>query len=178
MRVMAEVFFQALLKAALPVAALTFLLFYWSFKTGRLTGAGGKKGLEAELKALQAGEKKGEKTKNPVHNKWMEFGGGFYGVIALFTFIIIEALEVWDFAANFAGVSQTLQSLGIELVIGFFVESIMNFIAAIAWPAYWIAEIDTGHIWLWFLLAYGGYWAGMKLARSTTGVKNSNGEKA
>ena len=50
------------------------------------------------------------------------------------------------------------------MLIGLLVEALRNFILAIAWPAYWLSSIHTGHAWLWFLAAYAGYWAGARLA--------------
>jgi hypothetical protein len=35
---------------------------------------------------------------------------------------------------------------------------------AIAWPGYWLSSIDSQYVWLWFVAAYAGYWAGARLA--------------
>ena len=76
----------------------------------------------------------GEKL-DPVLEKWFSFGGGFYGLVALYTWLVIEWNEVWNFLTDLPGIvfSFDLGSL-ISLVISFFIESLMNFITAIAWP--------------------------------------------
>ncbi len=42
----------------------------------------------------------------------------------------------------------------------------MNFVTAIVWPVYWMKRIDTGQVWIWFVMAYAGYWVGLKLAQA------------
>jgi hypothetical protein len=104
---------------------------------------------------------------DPVLEKWFSFGGGFYGIVALFTWLVIEWNEVWGFLVNLPGIvfSFDVGSL-ISLVISFFIESLMNFITAIAWPMYWLGV--AGNPWVWIAVAYGGYWLGIKAARHVT----------
>jgi len=112
--------------------------------------------------SASAAADKSQKSKkfDPLHSKWMQFGGGFYGVVAFFTYLLIELAEVRDFFANFPDL---FRGGLISMVIHFFIESLQNFIAAIAWPAYWIRRIPSDP-WMWILGAYGGYWLGSKLA--------------
>jgi hypothetical protein len=109
----------------------------------------------------------GEKL-DPVLEKWFSFGGGFYGLVALYTWLVIEWNEVWNFLTDLPGIvfSFDLGSL-ISLVISFFIESLMNFITAIAWPMYWMSV--AGNPWIWIAVAYGGYWLGIKAAQQATG---------
>lgn len=97
---------------------------------------------------------------DPLHSKWMEFGGGFYGVVALFTYGLVELGEIRDFLLNF---SDIFSGGLISLIVQFFIESIKNFIIAIAWPAYWLRKIH-GDQWLWIVSAYAGYWLGTRAA--------------
>ena len=164
---------EALLKASLPLGLLSFILYRWSYKTGRLDGSGDRKARKAEMKALRKGaRKKNAKTKNPVHNKWMKFGGGFYGLVGMWTFLVVEVLEVYDFATGYEGMDglvDTLSTLSVfGLLIEFFINSLKNFITAVAWPGYWPDVLQSGQIWVWLLAAYGGYWIGMKAARKLT----------
>ena len=158
---------EAVFGAAVPLGILAYLLFSWSYKSGRLERASGPKAHKEELRALKKNKK--AKTRNPVHNKWMKFGGGFYGAVGLYTFLVIEIREVIDFAQGYEGMDAMMATMGntsfVDLAINFFINSFKNFIAAIAWPGYWPSEIDTNNIWLWGLIAYGGYWLGLQFAR-------------
>ncbi|MEE8295185.1 MAG: hypothetical protein V3R64_05695, partial [Sphingomonadales bacterium] len=129
---------EALFAVALPLGILSYLLVSWSIKTGRLSGEGDHKSQRAEIKAMRKAQKvKKTKTKNPIHNKWLKFGGRFYGAVGLYTFLIIEIREVVDFINGYESVEATMATLGnsslIGTVISFFVNSLMNFIWAIAW---------------------------------------------
>ena len=94
----------------------------------------------------------------------MSFGGGYYGIVALITYAVVEFAEVRSFLANFEGIAHFIETIGIEMLIDFFINSIMNFVAAIGWPAYWIAEVDRANIWIWFLASYLGYSLGNHFA--------------
>lgn len=160
---------EALFAAALPVGILSFLLITWSLKSGRLTGANNR-ALRDQLKAMKKSRKAKEaKTKNPVHNKWLKFGGGFYGTVALYTFLIIEIREVIRFAQGYEGVEAAMAKLGnasfFDLAVNFFVNSLMNFIWAVAWPGFWAPKLHGAYVMVWFVIAYAGYWLGLNLAR-------------
>jgi hypothetical protein len=45
-----------------------------------------------------------------------------------------------------------------------FIEALTNFITAMVWPMYWLKRIDTDQTWVWFVVAYVGYWVGLKAA--------------
>ena len=118
-------------------------------------------GPEAEMPGA---ESEAPKKLHPAHSKWLKFGGGFYGVVGLLTYAVIECLEIRDFFANFDGFVHFFEAISFDLLINLFINSIVNFVAAIAWPFYWITNIQSQHIWLWFLAAYGGYYAGTRFA--------------
>lgn len=163
--------FEALFKAALPLGILSYFLFHWSLASGRLGDITGRKAFKNELKRMKreakAAKKAGQKhpSGNPLHNKWLKFGGGFYGLVALWTFAVIEIQEVYQFFMDFTGLSGIVDKLGLDLFISFFVNSLLNFIRAIAWPGYWPEVLDSSRILLWLIIAYAGYWAGMRAAR-------------
>ena len=115
-------------------------------------------------------EPAGREKLDPVLEKWFSFGGGFYGLVAFYTWIIIEWDEVWGFVSDLPGIvfSFDIGSL-ISLAISFFIESLMNFITAIAWPIYWLNV--AGNPWLWIGVAYGGYWLGIKAAQQVSGKR-------
>jgi len=104
------------------------------------------------------------KTINPIHQKWLSFGGGFYGVVALLTYIVIELDEIRDFFVQFHGLLDFLDEISFQLLIGFVINSIMNFLWAITWPVYWLQTVPSNYIPVWLLAAYAGYWLGSRLA--------------
>ncbi len=112
-----------------------------------------------------AGEQ-GEKL-DPVLEKWFSFGGGFYGLVALYTWLVIEWNEVWNFVSELPGLVLSFNIGGlISLAISLFIESIMNFFTAIAWPLYWLDV--AGNPWIWGGVAYAGYWLGIKAAQQAS----------
>lgn len=162
----------------LPVAALTFGLVWWALRGGMVGERNNMKSLQAEIDALAKRQKgktvddAGQAVKpvklNPVHAKWFKFGGGFYGVTALYTWLLIEWSDVLDFLG---GLGDLFFRLDVSVLINFFVESLMNFIAAIAWPLYWMETFGSARIWVVFLVAWAGYSAGVFLAQRVTGLK-------
>ncbi len=155
----------ALFIAGIPLFLLSLLLVSWALHRGWLTGTSVKE-LQGSLDAL----KKAQKDKNnsekvdPALGKWLRFGGGFYGLVALYTLLVIEVVDVFHFLAGLADLVIDLR-LGavIGLAIEFLINSIMNFVQAIGWPAYWL----SGSRDAWYLLfaAYAGYWLGIKAAQ-------------
>lgn len=182
--VIAELFKAAFL-AGIPVGVTSFALVWWALRSDYLTSTTSLKALEKEVSLLsKANSNKKKKKKqdlpeprklNPVHNKWLKFGGGFYGVVALMTFVIIEVGEIASFLGNFRESIGLFSNLGLNLVINFFIDAVMNFVAAISWPWYWMQEIRSDHIWVWFLAAYGGYWLG---ARAALKYRNQGGTQS
>jgi len=161
----------------------SYLLAWWAMKHNYLGEVSDVKGFETEVKRLSkarssAKKKKKKKKKNgeviiasenphkmnPVHNKWLSFGGGFYGLVGLLTYIRVELREIADFISNLGGFLAMLSNITFDLIIRLLIDSIMNFVAAIAWPAYWLNEIQSEHIWIWFVVAYLSYLGGTRYA--------------
>lgn len=165
--------FRAAFMAGLPVAFVSYLLVWWAFRSDYFEKTSDLRQLEKQVSGYSKAQKKNKKKKenatelkklNPVHNKWMKFGGGFYGVVALITFAVVELGEIVGFLGNLREVLRNLSGFSIDFVVRFFIDSLMNFITAIAWPMYWMSQIETNHVWAWFLAAYGGYWFGARAA--------------
>jgi hypothetical protein len=179
-------FFRALFTAGIPIALASYLLAWWALKNNYLGAVKDVKGLEKEFKRLSKakskGKKKAEKDHNPedaeniknmslAHKKWFSFGGGFYGVVALVTYIVVELFEIRDFIANFGGLIALISNITVDLFINLIIDSFMNFVLAIAWPMYWLNEIDSQYIWIWFAVAYLGYWSGIRFALHQAGIQ-------
>lgn len=173
-------FFRAAFFAGIPVGLVSFGLVWWALRSDYLEKTTDLKQLEKNVSMLSKAQSRKKKHRdiepkklNPVHNKWLKFGGGFYGVVALMTFVIIEFGEIAYFFGNFSENVGLISNLSIDLLVDFFIDSIMNFVAAISWPWYWMQEIRSGDIWIWFLVAYGGYWLGARIAMKVSGLKGT-----
>jgi hypothetical protein len=158
----------ACLILGLPIVVLTFAMVWWALHRGIVETRDGVEALRKEIDEFGKARKKQKKKPpmNPVHQKWFEFGGGFYGLTALYTYLLVEFSEVVGFLASLPGIIIRLDiGQAIELFIRFLINSIMNFITAITWPLYWMREGGSNRFWLWLLVAYAGYWLGLRLAQ-------------
>ena len=112
----------------------------------------------------QQAQQPGPSVLNTFHGKWLAFGGGFYGVVGMLTYGVVELRELRDFFLGFESFYELFANFGINMLVGILVDAVTNFVAAIAWPVYWLSDIRSDHIWIWFIIAYAAYWAGAKLA--------------
>lgn len=165
--------FWALMMVGVPIAVFTLAMYWWALEHGHFKESRDSKALERELKAITKTNKENKKNKSinaeslhPILNQWGRFGGGFYGIVAFFTYIVIEIRELIDMVMDFGGFIGFLKQLDFGLIIRIFIEAITNFVSAMVWPFYWLKRIDTDQTWIWFVVAYGGYWVGMKVAQS------------
>jgi len=167
-------FFRALFLVGLPIGVFTLLLVWWALRRGHLTELADTRALQREIKTMSKTDKKKSKAVrkeeaaklHPLQKKWAKFGGGFYGIVAFFTYIVIEMMDIFTTIANFGGLIDFLSHLNFDLIIRMLIEALTNFISAMVWPVYWMGRIDTQQVWVWFLMAYAGYWAGLKVAQS------------
>lgn len=181
MQVLLE-FLKAFFIAGVPVGVVTYVLVWWALRSEYLDRTSDLKQFEMEVKRLKderSGKKKNANTHaadtpirklNPVHNKWLKFGGGFYGIVALMTFVIIEVGEILGFLGGFRENIGRLSNFSLDMAINFAIDAFMNFIQALAWPWYWMSEINANVIWIWMLAAYAGYWLGAKASLSGLGL--------
>ncbi len=161
--------FWAMLMVGVPIGIFTLAIVFWALQKGHLRESLDMKALEREIKTMSKNNKKEKKEDDvklhPVQKKWGKFGGGFYGIVAFFTYIVIEVNEIISMIMDFGGFFSFLKRLDLDVIINMFVSAFMNFIAAMVWPAYWMRRIDTDQTWVWFVMAYAGYWLGLKLAQ-------------
>jgi len=156
-----------------PIALFTLAMVWWALQRGHFKETLDTRALEREIKALSRNNKKNKKNKtevsanqHPVQKKWAQFGGGFYGIVAFFTYLVVEITEIATMIANFGGFIDFLKNIDIGLIINILIEAFTNFITAMIWPLYWLKRIDTDQTWVWFVIAYAGYWVGLKLAQA------------
>jgi len=172
--------FWAIFLVGVPIAVFTLALVWWALKGGHLKESLDTVALRLELKAMSKKNKKNKKSKgesqstqHPLQKKWAMFGGGFYGIVAFFTYIVVEVREIITMIINFGGFIDFLKQLDLSLVINMLIEALTNFITAMIWPMYWLRQIDTDHTWIWFVVAYAGYWAGLRAAQILIQRKSS-----
>ena len=166
---MVQEIIRAVLLGAIPVAVFTFAILQWSIASGRMKRFTGEEDLQRQHKVhARTSKKSRDKTESGIvgdlfHSKIMSFGGGFYGTMAVLTYVLIEIVEVWVFLVGFVDPYTWINKLGLGLFIEFFVNSLKNLIAAFVWfntlPDY--ITIHNGFIWI--AAAYGGYLAGLRL---------------
>lgn len=106
----------------------------------------------------------------------MCFGGGFYGAAALWTLVVIELSDLFSFVRDFPGFATLFEDGIIAFLLGMLTNQIGTFVDAFVCFDYWP---DTSQSPLpWAIIAYLGYWLGMKLAQRgvTTRAPNGIGE--
>lgn len=170
--------FWAMLLAGVPFGLFTLALVWWALRHGLLKEYLDPAALKREMKAMSRNHRKqrkdrkkgkapksGQEGQHPLQKKWAKFGGGFYGVAAFFTYIAVEAGDVYATIMKFDGFSEFLKRLDIGLLVNMLVNALTNFVTAMLWPAYWLDRIDTNQPWLWLAAAYGGYWLGLRAAQ-------------
>ena len=162
--------FWALLMVGVPIGVFTLALVWWALQRGHFQESLDTRALEREMKAMRENHKNINKedqvSQHPVQRKWAKFGGGFYGIVAFFTYIVVEVTDFTSMIANFGGFIDFLKQLNINVIISIFIEALTNFITAVIWPVYWMDRIETDQTWIWFVVAYGGYWLGLKQAQA------------
>lgn len=164
---------ESILKLGLPMAGLSWFLFAQLYSSGEMARDADRKAIKSQVKSLRAAFKARKKTKEAkksktskskaeiVHDKWMWFGSGFYGLAALWTFVIIELADIFNFIFNFPGWAVLFADGVINLLVNMFANQIENIVSAFVWFGYW----DAYSIWIWVLIAYAGYWIGVEVAR-------------
>jgi hypothetical protein len=145
---------KAIIIAGIPVALVSYFFTKLTMKKAPVKAKNSKE-LKIELKNTQV-EKDEEDNffTHMLHKKWMHFGGGFYGVLVFITYIHIEIYQVIDFAKNFTGFQDFINSIGFSMIINFFLEAIMNMVSAFLWFIYWNKYLEIGVFWVWIVVVF------------------------
>ena len=159
---------HAVFELGMPVAAISWLLFYRLYSRGHLARDADQKTIDASLKTMRKAEKESKETSDSVlHTKWMKFGGGFYGVAAAWTLIYIEASGIVGVVLH-PSVLKTMFDKGlVNLITSQITGQVSTFVDAAIWFSWWPGK-GHGPV-LWFVVAYVAYMAGLNLARYETG---------
>lgn len=154
---------EATLKLGIPMVALSWVIFNWLYGDGGLDRQADRKAINAQIKGMKKTFKKSKEggRANYVLGKWMWFGSGFYGLAALWTFVVIELQDIFRLLLNPTRIADAFAGGLIAGAIELLMNQIGNLIIAFVWFGYWA---DEGVI-IWLLVAYFGYWVGIELAR-------------
>jgi len=157
---------RAIIYAGLPVLIFTFLMVYYAYYKGYLTSDVSIRDVFKDKKNTDKKlSKANKKSLLFLHSKWMSFGGGFYGLVSLLTFIYIELDQMVKFLINATGWQSFLDLLTFNAIISMILESFMNMIKAFLWFRYWPDVFDMESMIIWFIVAYLAYRFGTYLAQ-------------
>jgi hypothetical protein len=163
------VLLRAIVELGLPVAALSWLLFYRLYHRGDLARDADHKAIRASLKQIKTAAKESKTpTDNALHAKWMRLGGGFYGVAALWTLIVIEASGIINAIVDPASLEEAFSRGVVDFGVNLLVSQITSFVQALVWFTWWSGSQHLGYSSI--AVAYVGYLAGLNLARRETAV--------
>ena len=149
----------ATIAVGIPVFILSWYVFQRLFARGALDVTTTGKDFDKSVSKLG----KSMKDDVTIESQWFKFGGGFYGIGAVWTLIIVEAKDIAGFIFNFPSLDVLLEGGILGLIIDFFVNQFQNFITAILWFTYWG---DGTMIIVYLGIAYFAYYAGVQLASS------------
>jgi hypothetical protein len=147
----------------LPVAVMSRYIVQRLYRSGRLRPNDDFRTLRKNVGNIKKrkGDEAGED--NFAQQKWMKFGGGFYGITAFTTWIMIELGEALSFVGNLSVNISGIFENGIgSFIIGFFVNQLQNFVSALIWFTYWTD--DDRSMLVWVAVPYVAYLAGLFVA--------------
>lgn len=161
--------------AALPISAIAFIMMFYTLKNGYVD-------LNGNVDDLKKRKKQAEKDKvdfnvNPIHRKWLFFGGGYYGLMALATYAHVEFIEVYEFFSAFSTFAAFIDQVTLGALIRLVIESFLNLFPAFTWFLYWPKIITMNNGWYWLGASYAGYHLGIYLANCFV-ARQSNTERS
>lgn len=153
---------EAVFKLGVPIVVLSWLLFSWLYREGKLEIKADRKATAGSLKEMKkASKQKGVGGQNYIYDKWMWFGSGFYGLAALWTFLVMELADIFNLFFNFPGFASLLEGGLVNVIIRVLLYQLQNILSAFLWFNYW----SEGSPFIWLVVAYFGYLGGIELAK-------------
>jgi hypothetical protein len=147
---------EATIKLGLPVFVISWFALRRRYKKGDIAPGADRQTVKSNLKDFRKEWRKNKKSEyHLLENKWMRFGGGFYGITALITLLVIELEEVVSFFANISTMGEMFSDGLIGFLVGIFMSQLENFISALVWFGYW-ADGDRS-ILIWIGVPYASY---------------------
>ncbi len=155
---------KALVFAGFPVALFSYYLVKLT-RGKTILKSNNATELKKELKEITLEHKEEESYfVRILRKKFIKFGGGFYGILALMTYLHVEFIQVVDFLKNFTSFADFIDSIGFKMLLNFFIEAIMNLVVAFTWPLYWIKILPIGSLWVWLSVTFLSHWFATKYA--------------
>jgi hypothetical protein len=152
---------KAIIVLGIPVMLMSWYLTSRLQGTGHLTKGEDYKTVKSNLSSLKETYKSKPGQLGLLESKWMKFGGGYYGITALTTLVLVELGDAFHFVFNFPGLGELLDAGIISFVIDLLVNQLENFITALLWFLYWS---EDGSILVWLLVPYGAYLCGLHVS--------------
>lgn len=160
---------NAIIIAGVPVGLVSYFFTTLTSKKTQIKATNSKE-LKVELKNAKFKKDQEEHLiTHMMHQKWLKFGGGFYGVMVFITYVHIEIIQIIDFFKNFTSFQDFLDSIGFSMVINFFIEAIMNLVSAFIWFIYWHKFLDMDSYWVWLAVVFIAHTIATKYALSKNG---------
>ena len=154
---------EAVFKLGVPILVLSWLLFSWLYREGKLEIKADRKATAGSLKEMKKASKdKDVGGQNYIYDKWMWFGSGFYGLAALWTFLVMELMDIINFFFNFPGFASLLAGGFINVIVKGLLNQLENIVSAFVWFNFWS---DNSSPVIWFIISYLGYLGGIELAK-------------
>ena len=126
-----------------------------------------RKTTAADLKQAKKAFKKDKgKSQNYLYGKWLWFGSGFYGLAALWTFIVVEFKDLFNFVFAFPG----FEALFGDGLVSFLIAAILNQIGNLGTAFTWFRFWPDNTVLIWIAFAYLGYIAGIQIAKRSQNV--------
>ena len=154
-----------ILAFGLPVAVLTWYLFLRLYNGGDLDRSLGRGELRPHLKAIRKQRKDKEaRDTHFIHDRWMKFGGGFYGLATVWTLVVVEVADAGRLLWSFPGFAALFEDGVIRFLVAALINQIENLVTAVTWFLYWGNNGD-GNLFIAPIVGYVAYLLGMRLAR-------------
>lgn len=161
---------KAIVLAGIPIAAFSYYLIILTSKKVQLQSTNATQ-LKKELKQVELGTTDKESfIQGVLQKKFMKFGGGFYGVLTFITYLHIEGYQLIQFISSFTADGPGFNGGIFSLLLGFFLDMIMNFITALMWPIYWFKFLPIESFWVWLLVSICAHTWATRFALSKKGT--------
>ena len=105
------------------------------------------------------------KPTNLFIRKWLDFGGGYYGIVAFVKLLLIELQQLKDFAIQWQKDGELPLDIGPHLIAEFFVQQIQAFVQAIIWPTHYLSNYSIFECAIFVGVTYMAYSWSAKLAK-------------
>lgn len=155
--------FEALYMS-ISVGIMSYILYALSHKGG-YSNKDGAVNRKAKLNK-DTGLKQDRKTGQFAIDKWLVFGGGYYGTVAFVKLVLSEVGQAYNFLNDWEGILTYLADLGIGTIVSFFINQLQTFIQAIIWPTDYFGDYSLFQLVILLSLSYGSYWWAQNLARA------------